>query len=125
MDNLPSEERTRIERTFTALKPRGIDPVFAVDRRVALATVLARIPKGSAFAHGSSTTLSEIGFVEYMKRSDTGYRYLNDEWTKETDPAKRARLRARLTMEANCFLGSVQAICETGQVIAGDAGGSR
>ena len=123
--DLSADERARIERTFEALKARGVEPGFVADRPGALAAVLARIPKGAAVAHGSSTTLSEIGFIERMKRPGSGYRYLNDEWTKENDPAKRNRLRARLTMEADYFLGSVQAICETGEVIAADAGGSR
>jgi hypothetical protein len=122
MEKGSTEDRERIERTFAALKPRGIDAVFIVDRHEALATVLTRIPKGAAVAHGSSTTLSQIGFADYMKRPDSGYRYMNDEWTKEDDPTKRTRLRTRLTMEAHVFLGSVQAIGETGEVIAADGG---
>lgn len=125
MDRLPAEERGRIERTFAAPRPRGVDPVFVANRNEALANILARIPKGANVAHGSSTTLTQVGFVGYMRRPDSEYRYLNAEWTKENDPANRARLRARPTMEADYYLGSVQAICETGEVIAADAGGSR
>lgn len=124
-DPLPAEDRARVERTFEALKRRGVDPAFVPDRQQALARVLSLIPGGASVAHGSSTTLMELGFVEAMKRPDSGYRYLNDEWTRENDPAKRVRLRARLTAEADYFLGSVQAICETGEVIAADKGGSR
>ena len=125
LDRLPSDLRTRVDRTFAALEGRGVHPLFAMDRREALATVLGLIPKGSGVAHGTSTTLVEIGFVDAMKRPDTGYRYLNGEWQAESDAAKRTRLRARLSVESDYFLGSVQALAETGVAIGCDAGGSR
>ncbi len=125
LETLPPADRARIERTFAALRARGVEPVLVKDRREALATVLARIPAGSAVAHGTSTTLIEIGFVDRMKAPDSPYRYMNAEWTQEGDAAKRGRLRARLSLEADWFLGSVQAICETGEVVGADASGSR
>lgn len=99
--------------------------MFARDRREALTTVLRMIPKGALVAHGTSTTLVEIGFVDLLKRPDSGYRYLNAEWQVEKDAAKRARLRARLSVESEYYLGGVQAICETGEVLGADASGSR
>lgn len=125
MSAIPPEDRARIERTFESLRRRGVEPVYVRDRGEALAAVLARIPPGSAVAHGTSTTLIEIGFVDRMKAPDSRYRYMNAEWTQEGDPAKRGRLRAQLSAEADWFLGSVQAICETGEVIGADASGSR
>lgn len=125
MASLSPEDTARVERTFQSLRARGIEPVFARDRAEALAQVLARIPAGSTVAHGTSTTLVQIGFVDRMKAADSPYRYMNTEWTKEDDPAKRGRLRAKLSVEADWFLGSVQAICETGEVIGADASGSR
>lgn len=120
-----AEDRVRVERTFAALEARGVHPVFVKDRRAALAKLWELIPKGSAVAHGTSTTLIEIGFVDAMKRPDSGYRYLNAEWQAENDAVRRGRLRARLSVEADVFLGSVQAICETGEVVGADASGSR
>lgn len=125
MEGLPETERTRIQRTFAALEARGFHPIYAADRKAALATVLELIPRGSAVAHGSSTTLEEIGLVDLLKRPDSGYRYVNPEWTTESDPAKRMRLRARLSIEADVYMGSVQAVCETGEAIAADGAGSR
>jgi hypothetical protein len=83
------------------------------------------IPKGSTIAHGASTTLREIGLIDFLQQTDSGYRYMNSEWLAENDAVKRTRLRGRLSLESDYFLGSVQAICETGEVIGGDAGGSR
>jgi len=117
--------KARVERTFAALKQRGITPIYVPDRRAALETVLGLIPKRSAVAHGSSTTLQEIGLVDRLKDPASGFRYLNPEWQSESDATRRARIRARLSVEADYYLGSVQAICETGEVIGADASGSR
>ncbi len=125
LESLSHDDQARVERTFQALRARGIDPRFVKDRAGALAAVLAQIPAGSAVAHGTSTTLIEIGFVERLRAAGSPYRYMNAEWTKENDAAKRGRLRAKLSLEADWYLGSVQAICETGEVLGADATGSR
>ncbi len=125
MDGLAPEDRTRIDRTFQALRARGVEPLYVTDRTEALSTVLARIPAGSSVAHGTSTSLIQIGFVDRMKATDSPYRYMNAEWIKENDAGKRFQLRAKLSLEADWYLGSVQAICETGEVVGADASGSR
>ncbi len=125
LEELSSEDRSRIERTFAALRARGVEPVFVRDRAAALAQVLTMLPKGGLVAHGSSATLIEIGLVDALKAAGSGFRYGNLEWQAEPDATKRARLRARITADSDVFLGSVQAICETGQVVCADAGGSR
>ncbi len=125
MEMLEEGDRARVERTFAALERRGFHPLFAADRSGALKAVLELIPKGSAVAHGSSATLQEIGLVDLLKRPDSGYRYLNPEWALEKDPVKRTRLRARLSIEADVYMGRVQAVCETGEAVAADGAGSR
>ena len=117
--------KARVERTFAALKERGITPIYVPDRRAAFETVIRLIPKGSAVAHGSSTTLQEIGIVDHLKDPAAGYRYLNAEWQAETDATRRVRNRAKLSAEADYYLGSIQAISETGEVVGADQSGSR
>lgn len=118
-------DRGRIERTLAAVRSRGFEAVFVPDRQAALAKVLEYLPKGARVAHGSSKTLEEIGLVALLSRPDSGYEYANSQWRAETDAAKRMRLRGRLSLEADVYLGSVQAVCETGEVIGADQGGSR
>lgn len=125
LERFNPEEQARIERAFSALEKRGVRTHFAADRKTALATVLRILPCGTAVAHGSSLTLHEIGLVDYLNQPDSGYRYLNAEWLLEEDPVRRARLRARLSIESEYFLGSVQALCETGEAIGADVSGSR
>ncbi len=121
----PAAERTRVERTFAALQARGVEPIFVPDRAAALTKVLEMLPQHGLVSHGTSATLIEIGLVDYLRRPDCGYRYGNSAWQAEPDAAKRGRTRARITAESDAFLGGVQAICETGEVVCADATGSR
>ena len=91
MECISPEARVRVERTFAALKLRGVEPTYVKGRTEALTTVLGMVPKGSAVAHGTSTTLIEIGLVDRMKAPDSGCRYLNSEWTAENDAANICR----------------------------------
>jgi L-lactate utilization protein LutB len=122
---LSAEDQARIERTVEALEERGVHTLLVADRQAALAQVLELIPHGASVAHGTSTTLQEIGLVDYLCRPDSGYRYLNHEWTAENDGARRQRMRATLSAGSDYYLGSVQATVETGQVIGVDLTGSR
>src|SRR3989475_321800 len=99
LEGLDTPTRTRIERTFSALRERGITPIFVPDRRAALDDLLKLIPKGASVAHGSSTTLQEIGFIDHLKKVPSGYRYLNPEWQAEDDPTRRGRIRAKLSVK--------------------------
>ena len=56
----------RVNRTFSAMGARGITPVYVPTRHDALTKLLDLMPKGSAVAHGSSTTLEQIGFVQHL-----------------------------------------------------------
>ena len=122
---LDSTTKARVERTFAALKQRGITSIYVVDRHAALERVLGLIPKGSTVAHGSSTTLQEIGLIDRLKDPASGVRYQNPEWQAESDANRRVRIRAKLSVEADYYLGSIQAICETGEVLGADQSGSR
>ena len=125
LERVDPADRARVERTFAALRQRGVGPTFVPDRQSALAQVLSMLPKGGLISHGTSATLLEIGLIDALKNPGSGFRYGNQEWQAETDPAKRLRLRARLSVESDVFLGSVQAVCETGEVVSADAVGNR
>src|SRR5256885_10001293 len=94
VEGLDTPTRTRIERTFSALRERGITPIFVPDRRAALDDLLKLIPKGASVAHGGSTTLQEIGFIDHLKNVPSGYRYLNPEWQAEDEDRKSTRLNS-------------------------------
>ena len=112
-----------IKRTCDALEGRGIHTIFVADRQAALTTVLQLMPLGTTVAHSTSTILKEIGLIGYLQLPGCPYQYLNSEWQREADSERRGRLQARLSLEAHYFLGSVQAICQSGEIISADASG--
>jgi L-lactate utilization protein LutB len=121
-ERLPSQET--IERTIAALKSRGISAEFAPSRKEALELVTRLIPSGVELMTASSRTLDEIGFLALLKSGNHQWTSLNDVVYTEKDPAKRAELRRR-SINVDYFLGSVQAITETGETIVVSASGSQ
>lgn len=99
-----------VRRTLSAMATRGFGSMYMPTRQDALAKLFELIPKRSAVAHGSSTTLEQVGLVARLRDPSSAYRYMSSEWVAENGPAKRAKLLAKLSVEADYFLGSVQAI---------------
>lgn len=112
-----------IEWTMEALRTRNFNPSYVPDHQGALQTLIEWIPEGSEVMEGFSTTLIDIGFVDYLKNSDR-YRYWRNKIQAESDEQRRRDLR-RLAITAEYFVGSVQAIAYTGEVVSCDASGSR
>lgn len=121
-NSMPSEET--IQSTATAIRNRGIEVTVVDDRTQALDTVLDKIPQGAEVMNGSSTTLAEIGFVEYLKNHPEKYNNLHAAALSAGDAMERMELM-RKAVAADYFLASVNAIAETGELFAADASGSR
>ena len=114
-----------IERTVQALKDRtNVDATIAQDRAHALEMLIAKIPEGAEVATGTSRTLEEIGFLDYMAQNPTRYVNLRELATSEPDAAKRAEIRRR-TPIADYYIGSVHAVAETGEVVVASRTGSQ
>jgi L-lactate utilization protein LutB len=113
-----------VHRTASAIGDRGIAVVMAANGDDALAIVKNLIPPGAEVMTGSSTTLIEIGFDEYIAGGRSGWNSLHAVITSENDEIKRAELR-RKSVTADWFVSGANAIAETGEIVACDAGGSR
>ena len=121
-NTLPSPDIVRM--TIRAVEERGITVVPAADGDAALALLKKLIPPGAELMTGSSTTLIEIGFEEYIASGKSGWKSLHSVITLENDEKKRAELR-RKSVTAEYFVSSANAIAQTGEIVACDAGGSR
>ncbi len=113
-----------VEKTKKAIEERGIEVILAADRADALAKIKALITGGASVMSGSSRTLDEIGFVEYLKSGQHGWKNLHAEVLAETDKEKQAVLR-RQSVLSDYYLGSVHAIAETGEMVIASASGSQ
>ncbi|MFC4405473.1 lactate utilization protein [Haloarchaeobius iranensis] len=121
-DQLPDEET--IQATVENLEARGFDVVVVDTAEEALDTVVDAIPAGASVMNGHSTTLEEIGFVDYLNGDEHDWENLAGQVWSIDDDAERQQFR-REAQAADYFLGSVNAIAETGALVAADASGSR
>lgn len=120
--NLASEEA--LKKTVEAIKQRNISVFVVKNKKEALEKIKEIIPKGFSVMNGSSTTLQEIGFVDFLKAGKHEWNNLHEQILKEQDQQKKSVLMRQATA-ADYFLGSVNAIAQTGELVSADASGSR
>src|SRR3989344_5715504 len=65
-------DREAINKTIVALAKNGIEGGLVNNRVEALEKVKSLIPKGASLMNGSSRTLEEIGFVDYLNVGNHG-----------------------------------------------------
>jgi len=74
--------------------------------------------------NGHSTTLEEIGFIDHLTEGDHEWDSLPDKiWSIDDDTERHAARRESQT--ADYFLGGINAIAQTGELVAADRSGSR
>lgn len=122
LDNLPAEET--IDATVANLEANGFDVVVVDSADEALKTLQSHIPAGVSVMNGHSTTLEEIGFIDYLTEGDHDWDALpNEIWSIDDDAERQAARRESQT--ADYFLGGINAIAQTGELVAADRSGSR
>jgi hypothetical protein len=121
-DTLPAPER--IQRTVEAVQARGINALFVETKEDALAHMLSIIPAGSVVMTGGSVTLQQIGFEALLISGDHPWRNFKADLLAEPDPVRQAAMRREGTM-AEFFLGSVNALAETGEFVFASGSGSQ
>ncbi|AGB17044.1 hypothetical protein Halru_2462 [Halovivax ruber XH-70] len=122
LDELPAADA--IDEAVSNLEDHGFDVVVVDSADEALTAVQSQIPAGASVMNGHSTTLEEIGFVEYLSEGDHEWESLPDQvWSIDDDEERQAARRESQT--ADYFLGSVNAIAQTGELVAADRSGSR
>ncbi|MBI3634111.1 MAG: lactate utilization protein [Candidatus Yonathbacteria bacterium] len=121
-ERLASDET--IKKTVASLKERNINAIVVATREEALKKIKDLIPRGAGVMNGSSVTLQEIGFVDYLKNGKHGWNNIHEEILNEKNSKKKAKLRKQ-SIIAPYFLGSVHAITEGGQVVVASASGSQ
>jgi len=122
LDKQANEET--IEETVENLEANGFDVVVVDSADEALETLQSHIPAGASVMNGHSTTLEEVGFAEYLTEGDHEWESLPDEiWSIDDDEARQAARRESQT--ADYFLGGINAISQTGELVAADRSGSR
>jgi hypothetical protein len=121
-DERPDEET--LEATVENIAERGIQAEVVPDGETALARLQASIPDGASVMTGHSTTLEQIGFAEHLASGDHDWQNRRSDVWSVDDPEERLDAR-RAAQTADYFLGSVNAVARSGELVAADASGSR
>lgn len=124
MDYTTLASSASVEKASQGLKSRGFEPIVVKDGAEALELIKTLIPKGASVMNGSSVTLEQIGFVEYLKEGKHEWNDLHAAILKEEDPAKRSELR-KYSVVSDYYLGSVHALSETGEMVIASNTGSQ
>ena len=119
---LPSLEVIR--RTLDAVNGRGIQAELVETKEEALARLKALIPAGATVMTGGSVTLTQIGLDNVLISGEHPWRNFKSDLLAEKDPVKQSALRLQGTM-AEFFIGSVNAIAESGELIFASGTGSQ
>jgi len=112
-----------VEKTKAALEAKGHVAVVVSTKAEALEYIKSTIPKGSSVHNAGSHTLKQVGFSDYFK-TQTEWKNLHAEILAEQDQGKSAELR-RLAGTADWFLTSFSAVSAEGDLLSGDATGTR
>jgi len=112
-----------IERTIQALEGKGHKAQVVNDSKAALAALLAQLPDGAQIFTAGSTTLEEIGFIDYLKANSGKYDNLKEKLLAAQGPdAPKIR---QLAMAPQIAICSVPAVSETGDFTICDLTGTR
>ena len=111
-------------QTSSALIQRNIHTSIAESAAEAKQLLMDLIPRNSEVYVSTSETLDSIGYTEHISQSDS-YKSLNELVTAETDLDTQKDVRRRVTTIADYFVGSVQAISASGEVVIASGSGSQ
>ncbi len=119
----PPASAESIRRTIEALSARNVEAILVESKAAALAKIQELVPEGSEVFVNTSETLDTIGYSEYM-HGNNKYVNLHDQMMAQPDPAAQREFR-RKTTTADYFVGSVQAIAESGEIVIASSSGSQ
>jgi L-lactate utilization protein LutC len=113
-----------VEKTVTALKANNFDALVLDSKAEALEKIKMLIPLGASVMNGSSTTLKQIGFIDYLKDGAHGWKNLHAEVLAEKDETKQAELRKHAVV-SDYYLGSAHVVTQDGQLVFASNTGSQ
>jgi hypothetical protein len=113
----------RVRRATAALEGNGMTVLRATDAQDAKRIVLGLIAAGSQVHHGASKTLVSTGITEAIDESGDYDPVRPKIWSM--DRATQGDEIRRLSASPGVMLGSVNAVTETGSLVAASMGGSQ
>jgi hypothetical protein len=124
MDYTKLANRETLDSLIGNLKERNFEGIVVDSKEAALEKIKELIPGGASVHNGSSTTLQEIGFIDYLKGDEHPWNNLHAKILEETDEAKQNELRKQ-SIFSDYYLGSIHAVSEKGELVIASASGSQ
>jgi L-lactate utilization protein LutC len=113
-----------VNKTIEALNKKNINVIYVETGDDALAKIKELIPKDASVMNGSSRTLEQIGYVDYLKSGKHGWNNLHETILAENDKVKQVLLRKQSVL-SDFYLGSVHALTQSGELIIASNTGSQ
>ena len=124
MDYETLANETSLEKVKAGLTKRNFEPFVVENGAEALMKIKELIPQGASVMNGSSRTLEEIGFIDYLKSDTHGWNNLHAAIVAEKDQDKQKELRDK-AIHSEYYLGSIHALTEEGEMIIASNTGSQ
>ncbi|MES2006680.1 MAG: lactate utilization protein [Patescibacteria group bacterium] len=116
--------RATVEKVIEALKPNNFTGLIVKSGAEALEKIKELVPKGVSVMNGASTTLQQIGYVDYLKAGEHGWNNIHEAILNEKDEKKQAELRKH-SVASDYYLGSAHAVTEDGRLVFASNTGSQ
>jgi L-lactate utilization protein LutC len=114
----------QLTTTVHALRANGFLAESVKTSKEAFDKIISMIPAGATVMNGSSQTLEQIGFIEYLKSGAHGWNNVHATIVNEQDPVKKSELRKQ-ALTSEYYLGSVHAVSQAGELVIASASGSQ
>ena len=124
MDHAELATQSELDTTVSALTANGFMPEVLDTKEAALARIKDLIPAGSSIMNGASRTLEQVGYIDYLKAGEHGWKNLHADILAETDEVQKAELR-KYSVVSDFYLGSAHVITEAGQIVVASNSGSQ
>src|SRR5665213_2302919 len=124
MDYTKLASKESVEKASAALTTHSFKPMTLATGQDAFEYIKKTIPAGASVMNGASTTLQQIGYVDYLKAGTHGWNNLQAAVVAEKDPAKQTVLRKQSVI-SDFYVGSVHAATETGELVIASNSGSQ
>ena len=112
-DQLPDQET--LDRTIENIETRNIDVTVCETGDNAREYLIDRLPADVSVMNGRSTSLHEIGFIDYLQREED-FTYLKNQIREIDDDEERQEAR-RQAITSDVFFDSPNAIASTGEIV--------
>ncbi len=117
-------DNSKVLKTVESLKENGFLPILVNSKEEAFEKIQELIPDDASVMNGTSATLREIGYIEYLKQGGHKWNNLHEKVLAELDPEKQAKLR-KTSVISDFYLGSAHAVTQNGEILIASNTGSQ